>query len=364
MPLLIAVVVIAAVLTVLPAAATAQDGSHGDWTVACTEALCTASAAAGETGVHISRSYSARQREAEEDGWWAVSFDVPDGQGRAKVALKIGNATPLFLDEDYGLRRFGTDAAPYLADEAALMKVVRDLAAATRLSISFNERYEIETEDPGVTWHEVPVNGLKQALDAIDAMQKPTGVPRLADMPAWLKPTRTPGKAPDLPIEVKRAHFHSGACHPLRNTKPEDVVAFESHRLSESETLYLIECNLYAYNSDVRAYIAEVSDGKVAGVETIAVPVIAEAGWGARTEIAMGSFDPATGRLYGYHKGRGLGDCGGSDTWRYTGHRGFILVEARYKECSDEPPRENEDIPEWPVVYRLGLEDVSILNRN
>ncbi len=364
MPLFFALIaLVAAVLTTLPGTADAQDGRYGDWTVACAEALCTASAAAGQAGVHISRSYSAQQRDNEEDGWWAVSFDAPGSPGKAKIALKPGGGAPLFLDENYGLRRFGTDSAPYLADEAALMTVVRDLAAVTRLLISFNERYEIDTKDPDVSWHELPVAGLKQALDAIDAKQKPARAPRLADMPAWLKPTNPPGEAPELPIEVKRAHFHSGGCHPVRADNPQDVVAFESHRLSDTETLYLIACNLYAYNSDARAYIAEVSEGKVVRIETVAVPVNNETGRGASTYIAMGTFDPATGRLFSYHKGRGLGDCGGSETWRHNGYQGFILVEARFKECGDSADIDpNSEIPEWPVVYRLGLEDVSVLN--
>lgn len=341
----------------------AQTSSFGAWSVECSGVLCSATSRTDAAAVHIARSSGELERDQGEGAVWAVYFDLPALDGKPRVNLKIGDGPVDYLETDYGLKPFGKDATHYLADESVLVTLISRLSAASTLQVSFNERYQIQFGHDGVIWHALPADGLADALDHIDTQQKLPGSLRIADMPRWLKPATEPPPAPELPDAVKQAHFHSGGCNPVRHDKADDVQAFESHRLSDTQSLHLIECNLYAYNSDVRAYIAEVFEDKVERIETVSVPRMAEAGWTASTYIPSGAFDPATERLFGYHKGRGLGDCGGSETWRYTGYQGFILVESRFKECGDAPPDNDAEIPDWPVVYRLGLDDVSVLNR-
>ncbi|MBX9814419.1 MAG: DUF1176 domain-containing protein, partial [Sphingomonas sp.] len=58
-------------------------------------------------------------------------------------------------------------------------------------------------------------------------------------------------------------------------------------------------------------------------------------------------WDPKARRLSSYNKGRGIGDCGQSGDWAWTGSR-FARIEARVMdECRGSP--------DWITVYRATM---------
>ncbi len=111
-----------------------------------------------------------------------------------------------------------------------------------------------------------------------------------------------------------------------------------------SRTLYVLGCEMYAYNSLEKAYI-------VSPYETVNVSVadVSFDGSITATSDLMGAgFDPETLTLGTFQKGRGIGDCGSASTYKYDARlEKFVLIEARVKEeC-------NGDVEsDWPLVYK------------
>ena len=101
----------------------------------------------------------------------------------------------------------------------------------------------------------------------------------------------------------------------------------EQHRLSKTETLILVPCGAGAYNFTSVPVIATGIPGRRAfrfasfdyqpgWSEDAAHPMLVNASWSSEKSM-----------LQSYAKGRGLGDCGGSESYVWDGVR-FRLVEA------------------------------------
>ncbi|WP_298394979.1 DUF1176 domain-containing protein [Sphingobium sp.] len=99
------------------------------------------------------------------------------------------------------------------------------------------------------------------------------------------------------------------------------------HRLSKTETLILVPCGNGAYNFTAVPVIATGTPGrrmfhlatfdrKPGWSEEEARPMLVNAGWVAEKS-----------ELSSFAKGRGIGDCGGSETYVWDGTR-FRLIEA------------------------------------
>lgn len=73
--------------------------------------------------------------------------------------------------------------------------------------------------------------------------------------------------------------------------------------------------------------------------------------WGKQRSTAVYSltspdFDPQTKKLASFHKGRGMGDCGGMGEWKWTGAN-FKLTGYWFKENCDGQPF--DDDKKWRV---------------
>lgn len=127
-----------------------------------------------------------------------------------------------------------------------------------------------------------------------------------------------------------------------------DYMMTEVYKLPKSEygsanTLYILGCEMYAYNTMEKAYLANSYETK-----SVSVAEVTAAGDIYATDDLMGSnFDLQTLTLATFNKGRGLGDCGNSAEYKFDVNlEKFVLVEARSKqECDGEDT-------EWPVVYK------------
>ena len=63
-------------------------------------------------------------------------------------------------------------------------------------------------------------------------------------------------------------------------------------------------------------------------------------------EIINADYDVATGQLYTFAKGRGLGDCGNATRWQFNGQE-FVLAE--YAEESTCDAWHGSD--DWPTLW-------------
>lgn len=99
------------------------------------------------------------------------------------------------------------------------------------------------------------------------------------------------------------------------------------HRLSRTETLVLVPCGAGAYNFTAVPVIATGIPGR----RTFRFASFDyQPGWSedaAHPMLVNASWAPQTSTLQSYAKGRGLGDCGGSESYVWDGTR-FRLIEA------------------------------------
>jgi len=153
----------------------------------------------------------------------------------------------------------------------------------------------------------------------------------------------------EISIPQKVLDQHALSC-PTFNSEEGKYLVRESHQLPAGEysktgpVLYLLGCELYAYNSSEKAYLVN-SYGDISSVSIVDVDGLMNL---SATDMLMGAgFDPESLTLETFSKGRGLGDCGSSSLHLYDKNaEKFVLIEARLKAECDE--RDTD----WPVIYK------------
>ncbi|KQY35393.1 hypothetical protein ASD38_02185 [Caulobacter sp. Root487D2Y] len=117
---------------------------------------------------------------------------------------------------------------------------------------------------------------------------------------------------PAKPPAAIKALFSKAECDlgPGRDDKP------EAFRLSADKVLWQVPCWGAAYNFGSLFVIADKADRLSLALEGVGDGVLVNA-----------EYDPKTRLLSAYNKGRGIGDCGDSSQWVWTGEA-FALSEA------------------------------------
>lgn len=112
-------------------------------------------------------------------------------------------------------------------------------------------------------------------------------------------------------------------------------------RLDGKRSLVSLTCSLGAYNASNAFWIVE--SGAVAGAKPVEFP------WADDSEknvLVNGAFDPKTGRIDYFAKGRGIGDCGALGGYAWTGS-GFALTGfSMMGECRGIGP------DDWITLFR------------
>lgn len=123
----------------------------------------------------------------------------------------------------------------------------------------------------------------------------------------------------------------------------------DAYSLDAAHALVLMPCDAGAYNISAVPLVVTGEQGKrqfsIARFDHIpgstgdasAPPLLVNARW-----------SPPRGELSSFAKGRGLGDCGTAETYRWDGER-FRLIEARSMPVC-------RGAWEWPVIYSAGVD--------
>jgi Protein of unknown function (DUF1176) len=126
----------------------------------------------------------------------------------------------------------------------------------------------------------------------------------------------------------------------------EDVNFDNANMLSANEAIALIECTRGAYQSYFLAFRVPIRDVKKA--TAIAFPM--QPGKPSESAIGNAEYDPKTGVLSSYGKGRGLFDCGETTDWVFDGKR-FVLANYTFlNRCGGVNPGE------FPTLWRSEIE--------
>jgi len=119
--------------------------------------------------------------------------------------------------------------------------------------------------------------------------------------------------------------------------------------LDSNTRIHIVPCQLAAYNMISKVIIERRDDE---GTEsTFDLQSFADYstlyGWTASDTLTNTFINPETGHLAHFHKGRGVGDCGASGSWEWTGFL-FAMIEYRVHEACDQSLMPDT----WPIVYQ------------
>lgn len=124
-----------------------------------------------------------------------------------------------------------------------------------------------------------------------------------------------------------------------------------SYPLGDGRKLFLVQCDLFAYQASFTALLQDRPDGPG---RLLSFPTFERDG-GATTRrmetelVGNPVFDPAAGTLTLFTKARGLGDCGALTVYAFPARGGPTVVSTRVRECTDTP-RSAPPPERWPLV--------------
>ncbi|QHM71984.1 DUF1176 domain-containing protein [Mixta intestinalis] len=206
----------------------------------------------------------------------------------------------------------------------------------------------------------ISLHGLKAALLLMDDIQG-----RVGTLSAWIKRgNRKVWEVPPEPaLPLLRRFDRSPA--PLTREETSGLIDFGTWRvnadecsldpmrrevrvapLTDSRALLLVSCEMGAYNVIDLAFEVTRSQPWVARGLTLTLPFVPPQRTEKNMEIINAEYDAATGQLYTFAKGRGLGDCGNASRWQFNGQE-FVLAE--YAEESTCDAWHGSD--DWPTLW-------------
>jgi hypothetical protein len=260
-------------------------------------------------------------REAGPAGAWSVEIQLPANGGNDSLRVTTERGLDVRGRPNKDLLRFsGADAAHIVAG----MVDGADLRVGDSTSVQ------------GM----VSLKGSSAALRFIDAEQgragtvtaavakgpKPAGVvPGAMTLPriAFVRPGGAPAA---FTPAMRRALDKSSGCGAVYEAGTGAPPKAEVHALGGGKTLVLLPCGSGAYNFSTEPYI--LTPGGKPALAKFDSPVGFSEADDAKPKLVNADFDPKTGRLESYSKGRGVGDCGSAEAFVWDGAV-FRLVEAR-----------------------------------
>lgn len=162
-------------------------------------------------------------------------------------------------------------------------------------------------------------------------------------MPAYADFTTTPMSPPP------QAELDKVLADPDCDLFDESTLAemWEGTTLNATTRVHIVPCFMGAYNLMSKVLIERrEGDSAASTFDTTSFADYSSLyGWTGSDMLTNAFINPETGYLAHFHKGRGLGDCGTTGSWEWTGYL-FSMIEYRVEEdCNGRLP------DEWPVVY-------------
>lgn len=294
-------------------------------------------------------------------GWGALIVKReagPDGAVTAFVTSPMENPqTGLRFDVE------GFEAAladPGAVDETGMFRHVFSAKRLPDLLKALNKANVLYIDDPDddsqSSW--VSLTGAMAALRRMDAVQGRAGLPEAlvakgegtAKMP--LAPALPRIAAPALTVSALDGDERppalvkawKAACEDW-DLLNEEAAQFEAYDMGNGQQMWFTPCATGAYNFQYYAFLragktfAKVDFPSVTGSE------IADGGvWNFWVSSALDT--PAPFAVTDFSKGRGIGDCGSSTGYVWTGTGWAVTYAARMDTCSGIAP------DDWPVQFR------------
>jgi len=322
-----ALVVLPCAMSLAATASGPQPGkleTYKDWTIGC------------DNGGHCS-AVSLIPEEADDNlpGSQILMIVERDAgpSGEITITAQLGDAKAKARNIDFMVDGTRLLSAPARNDE---ITVRGPQASALALAMARGNRLEVRQ---GARLLGSPsLRGAAAAFRYMDAQQGRAGT-STALVATGALGAQAVKAAPLLPL-IKRLPIPTNAAPALWRDEQLRAVKFagcqdeqrddldiEIYALGAERALLLIPCGAGAYNFSSVPLLAVGKPGR----RTFAFAAFDYTpGWGGESDTPMlvnAGFDPKTGRLSSYAKGRGLGDCGSAEEYVWDGAR-FRLVQA------------------------------------
>lgn len=271
-----------------------------------------------------------------------------EDEGEIAIAISIDGGAPVsFQNGDIAVD--ANAAALSLSGDVIGNGLIDSLKNGTTAKITIS-RGQMTAEG------EIPLAGAAASLLFIDEFQKRVG--HVDAMSA--KGDKAPNPPPpvsdirrfsDFPETVRARFADGGECAETEEAMLDGNAL--AHKLAEEQTLYITPCGMGgAYNFPYAVFVEVYGT-----VSTLPFPTMQEGAPSATTSAFNLSYDYEAKTLSAFFKGRGVGDCGTSNEWKFA--KGamspqLVLVEEAFRDCPSEiDENETIDIANWPKTWPL-----------
>ncbi len=119
--------------------------------------------------------------------------------------------------------------------------------------------------------------------------------------------------------------------------------------LDANTRVHIVPCQVAAYNVVSKIIIERRDDEGTSSTFDLQsfADYSSHYGWTASDTLTNAFILPETGHLAHFHKGRGIGDCGTTGSWEWTGYV-FAMIEYRVHEACDQSLMPDA----WPIIYQ------------
>ncbi|WP_342363194.1 DUF1176 domain-containing protein [Terrarubrum flagellatum] len=284
-------------------------------------------------------------------GCVALGFSTGDGDGGyIRVALAAGpDAKPEWKivageQELSEPKLVAPPAEPGLTGWAAILAAARKV---DRVTVSDGKgARKIDLSFLGASAALLFIDDMQGRVGTTTALARPgpkpaSSVPAAPPLPVVkAKPTSAAGEAPAnlaaalvkrLPASVKRD------CSRMKG----DDDSGEAYAMGDGVALVMLPCDAGAYNFSSLLWL--VKGKNVAGAQKLMLP---DPLGRSQDGVTNGDYDPASGQLSFLAKGRGIGDCGESGVYSWTGSSFVLASYRKMDKCQAVDP------DDWPVLWR------------
>ncbi len=323
---------------------------YNDWQLSC-DNLNHCTARNSQDGQELVMKIT---REAGPEGKASVSIDFQrnseEQTTEAPVAnrLQMNGKTLSFNHREWDVSK------KHLSTTNRL--VVNDFIAAIREGSSIQLAGKTDPSQP--VRPAISLKGIKAALLAIDAQQG-----RVGSKTAWIsrgsKPASSVPPIPATPVLPRFSEPHALSDSEISAITQNAATTIENNdcsldpserevhifALSNDKVLMTVNCDMGAYNLYALGFLVSRQTPYKMDDLALTMPFKLGEDDGA-PELINADFDPKTGMLSTYDKGRGVGDCGVSSRWVFDGKQFQLAAFASEPACDGYSSG-----GEWPVLW-------------
>ena len=201
----------------------------------------------------------------------------------------------------------------------------------------------------------------QQRLDTPDAWARrgerdAAAVPAAPALPVLASPAAAPPPLPDVDAmrlmrSVRESQATALRAQECNETGGEFDVSRQdtAYPLDADHALVFVTCYSGAYQGSSLVFRA-ARDGSDVTRLTLPAPKFSDDSVDPREDfdlLVSPDFDPASGTLAQYAKGRGIGDCGYQATWQFDGQAFQLSHYAQMQQCG------GLTVDDWPVLWRV-----------